>query len=192
MAADRNESYNNEIGKRLIRIMKVCDLTVAGFNALTGISDSHVYAIINGNRTLTQATANRIGKSLNFDGDLIFNLNKAISDAIGKSEILNNFRIENKKNYNYFISGVLVDKKSSVAFNLLKESDFLLQPNYLWEIRNFLNSSGKTHFDSDELSKILNYLVSKKMLSKTKAKIKLRSGKFGNRLVDVFFTKLDT
>jgi plasmid maintenance system antidote protein VapI len=181
--------YNKEIGNRLKETMVICDLDLDGFALFIDSSESHLYALLNGNRRLTKRKAEEIGNKLGFEGSLIFNLNVAIPVSISKSINLNNFKTEYKENLEYFISTLPIRKKSKFVSDQILKNDFLVRPSYLWEIKDFLNGISKgITFDSDELSKILNYFVVKKMLLKEKRPLKSkRTGALGKRIVDVFF-----
>jgi plasmid maintenance system antidote protein VapI len=189
MIAINKSLYNKEVGNRLKEIMLICGLELDGFASFINSSASQLYALLNGNRRLTKEKAEEIGNILGFDGSLIFNLNVAIPVNISKSAKLNNFKIEFKENPEYFTSTLPFRKKSKFVSNQISSDDFLVRPAYLWEIKDFLNGISKDiNFDSDELSKILNYFVKKKLLSKEKRPLKSkRTGALGKRFVDVFF-----
>jgi plasmid maintenance system antidote protein VapI len=73
-----NSDYSNAIAERIKTIMQIAGLEILGISKLTGISDSHIYSLLNGRRNLTDEVAKIIGHSLEFDGMLVFKLNKDV------------------------------------------------------------------------------------------------------------------
>lgn len=163
-------------------------LEIPGFALLINKSESHIYAILNGTRELTMDLAKEIGAVLEFNGENIFKLTYLIPERIRKSKELNNFRIKYKDNPEYFSSTIHSRKKSKYIEQQIYNESILAQPAYLNEIRKKVNGLNPSNqFTSDELSKILNYLVKKGKLSKSRELIKLKDKQVGKREVDVFF-----
>jgi len=191
MGMNTNEelNYKKSVRNRLRDMMIIIGLEIPGFALLMNKSESHIYAILNGTRELTMDTAKEIGNILEFNGENIFKLTYLIPERIKKSKELNNFRIKYKDNPEYFSSTIHSRKKSKYIEQQLHNESLFGQPTYLREIRQKINSLDPAiQFTSDELSKILNYLVKKGKLSKSRKPIKLNNDqRFGKREVDVFF-----
>ncbi|GAA4331461.1 hypothetical protein GCM10023149_37300 [Mucilaginibacter gynuensis] len=181
-----DDDYKHEIANRIKYIMVISGLEIIGLSKFTGISDSHIYSILNKRRILTNKVANRIGEKFNFDGKLIFNLNIEIPNSIAKSATLKKFLEDNKLNYYYFLSNRAERKGRLFIENILLGSDFFENPKFTWEVSEECVKYGR-HFSSNEINGHLKYLVVKKLLKSKKAKIKLRNGKEGARMVDVFW-----
>lgn len=161
-----------------------------GFAEFTGQSEGHIYAILNGNRNLSLSLAKLIGELLEFDGEKLFNLNYKIPERIKTASELNNFKTKYKLNREYFLN-TLINRKRSIYIEKKVIPNFPFnRPAYLSEIRNKINEGIEIDpFDSNELSKILNYLVSQNKLSKSRDLIKKKNGELGTRKVDLFFSK---
>jgi plasmid maintenance system antidote protein VapI len=181
-------TYEQLLQKRLKRVLEIIDLEEVAFAEFIGYSVPHIYAVLNGTRALAPRFAKAIGNKLGFPGENIFNLNYEIPDKIKKSRTLNNFKSEYKYNDEYFLSTIIDRKRSKLVEETIIQGDFLYEYKYLSEIKTMINSSisKKDKFDSDELSKILNYLVSQGKLIKDRMRIKLKTGRLGIRIVDVF------
>ncbi|MGY0036294.1 hypothetical protein [Pedobacter sp. NJ-S-72] len=66
---DQNTSdYNKAIRTRLLRIMEVAGLERTGLAEFTKISDSHLYALLNGTRNITGEIADKIGAGFKLHG----------------------------------------------------------------------------------------------------------------------------
>jgi len=179
-------SYDLSIVERIKLIMEISDLEILGLSKLTGISDAHIYSLLNGRRKLTDDIAEKIGSSLDFDGMLIFKLNKEIPASISRSNTLLKFREEHKLNTEYF-SSTKVDRKGSAFFEYeLLPTSLFEEPKYTWEVKDACKRYGR-NYTSNEVNGYLKYLVVRKLLRSEKRSIKLRTGGFGERLVDVFY-----
>ena len=178
--------YSDAISERLLQIMENSGLTINGFSEITKVSESHVYALINGNRDLTGSIAEKLGKPFRLKGWQILQLDYKIPADLSKSSDLTNFRKEFRANIEYFTKTKNNNKSSYyIEYELLTDPMFT-QPIYLWEIIDELNKRDKK-YNSKELSQILHYLISKGKLKNKKQVIKLKNGGFGTRIVDVFW-----
>lgn len=180
-----NNDYTDAIAERIRTIMQIAGLEILGISKLTGISDSHIYSLLNGRRNLTNEMAKIIGDSLEFDGMLIFKLNKEIP-SINKSLQLTKFKDLYKHNAEYFID-TKIDRKGSafIEYELLLTS-FFEEPRYTWEVQVECKRL-KKNYTSNQANRYLKYLVVKKLLKSEKRKIKRRNETFGERMVDVFW-----
>lgn len=184
----QNALYKESIKNRFKALLIATDLTISGFTQYIGGSESHYYAISNGTRSLSEETAKAIGKKLGFTGEKIFNLTFKLPTNFNKVLELNNFKLNHKNNPEYFRSTLSIRKKSKHVENIINESTIFNRPIYLNEAKQRINEYSSLHqYNSDQLSKILNYLVTCGKLSKVNRPIKLKNGKFGKRVVDVFF-----
>lgn len=183
----RNEQvYKEEIIQRVQKLMDATGLEVPGFADYLTISDSHLYAILNGTRDLTVDVAEKIGAAFDLKGSQILRINYRISITLKKSESLNNFCDENKDVHSYFISNRIERKDSYYIETVVLNSGLFNSPIYIWELREYFKSKEKK-YTSKRLSQILNYMVVKGILKSKKRPLKLRNGEYGNRSVDVFF-----
>jgi plasmid maintenance system antidote protein VapI len=188
MENSSNNQYSHAIIARVRGILEMAGLEILGLSVLTGLSESHVYSLLSGRRSLTEDVALVIGESLNFDGRIIFNLNIDIPESIKKSINLKKFRLRFKDNKEYFIDTKIERKPSHFVEHEVVGSDFLNEPKYVWEINEYCSKHGKD-YTSDKLKKYLGYFAKTGKLNSKKASIKLRNGAFGNRMVDVFWNK---
>lgn len=181
-----NSDYSNAIAERIKTIMQIAGLEILGISKLTGISDSHIYSLLNGRRNLTDEVAKIIRHSLEFDGMLIFKLNKDVPSSIGKSLQLIRFKEVYKHNTEYFLD-TKIDRKGSafIEYELLP-TPFFEEPRYTWEVQVECKLL-KKNYTSNEVNRYLKYLVVRKLLKSEKRKITRRKGTFGERVVDVFW-----
>jgi len=181
-----NNDYNDAIAERIKTIMQIAGLEILGISKLTGISDSHIYSLLNGRRNLTDEVATIIGDSLEFDGMLIFKLNKEIPSVINKSSRLIKFKDLYKHNAEYFIDTKIDRKGSAFIEHELLLTPFFEESRYTWEVQAECKRL-KRNYTSNEVNRYLKYLVVRRLLRSEKRKIKLRNGIFGRRMVDVFW-----
>jgi len=179
-------NYDNKISERLQLILKYALLEMKGIAALTGRSPDIFYAVLSGRRSLTSDLASRIGRSLDFDGNIIFNINSSIPTSIKHSPNLQKFRSDNINNKEFFIDTWHQNKDSTFIKSNLIYRGYFSEPRYAWEVSKRLKELGKI-INSDLLSKQLKYFVTKGVLQSKRAPIKLKGGGFGDRLVDVYF-----
>jgi plasmid maintenance system antidote protein VapI len=185
MPKKNNSEYAKAISERIKKIMVLSGLEIAGFAEFTSVSESHIYAIVNGTRDLTGDVADKIGIGFNLKGWQILKLNYQITSRIKKSKLLNNFIDENKTVPGYFIQTRNKRKDSNfIEFDLLND-DLFNDHVYVWEVRNACLSRDKK-YTSKRISQILNYLVTKRKLKSEKRPIKLKNGGYGTRMVDTF------
>lgn len=187
MKSDRN-SYSTQISKKLLLIMTITDLDIAGFAEFLNRSASHIYGILNQTRPLSDNLASELGKKLNFDGSKIFNLNSRIPNTIDKSEELIKFKKDNAHNEEYFISSKSSRSSNTFVIEVLIKSGYFNNGyKYLYEIKEYCEKELKRIFVKDQLSKALQYAVKIDQLKSVKKNIKLRNGNYGSRKVDVYF-----
>lgn len=186
MAKNENAEYSKALGERIKMLMEIAGLELAGIAEFTKISDSHLYSLINGTRNLTGKTAEKLANSFGLEGWMLLNLNHKIPQSIRKSTKLLEFYANFKNVHEYFSENLDTRKASSFIEKKLLNSNFLLVPKFIWEISAECSSTGHK-YSSKQLSQILTYLVHKQLIKSEKRPIKLRNGKFGKRMVDVFW-----
>lgn len=186
MQKGTNKSYREKISQRVKQLMDAAGLEVLGFSDYLAISESHLYAILNGTRDLTEEVAEKIGTAFDLKGSQILRLNYRIPKSIQKSKFLNNFYDENRNVQSYFQSTRSERKDSYYIENYVMNSSFFDSPVYIWEIKEYCEAEGRK-YTSRRLSQILNYMVDRKKLKSKKRRLKLRNGGYGKRVVDVFF-----
>jgi len=186
MTIDDDKEYSKALGRRIKKLMKIAGLELSGMVEFTKVSDSHLYAIINGNRALTGKTANKLAKKFGLDVWMLLKLDYKIPQNIRKSTALQEFYRDFKNVPEYF-SETRESRKASVFIeNEILKNDLFSTPKFIWEISEAFSKKGKL-YTSKQLSQILTYLVRKKVLKCEKRPIKLRNGKTGKRIVDVFW-----
>lgn len=184
----KDREYSIAIANRIITIMNITDLDIAGFAEFFDMSTSHIYGILNGSRVLSEAFAAKIGKKLGFDGSKIFNLNSTIPNSISKAEALIKFKKEHKDNPEYFLSSKTERSPDSFVTEILIKSECFTEGyKYLSEITDYCKKILNREFIGDQLSKALMYAVQTDKLKSTKKPIKLKNGEYGTRLVNVYY-----
>ena len=188
MGKNRHTNYSTFIKERLLSIAENSGFTIIGLAEITKVSESHIYALINGNRKLKGEIADKLGKPFKLKGWQLLELDFEIPSNFNKSVDLINFRREFKGNIEYFYETKNKTKASYFIENEFLDDSIFDQPVYLWEIIERLKSLGK-QYSSKDLSQILHYLITKNKLYSEKRPLKLKNGGFGSRIVDVFFKK---
>lgn len=184
----KSKEYLIAIANRIKTIMDITDLDVAGFAEFLNKSTSHIYGILNQNRTVSESFATEIGNKLDFDGARIFNLNSRIPSSISKSDLLIKFKANHKHNPEYFLSSKSDRSANTFITEILVKSDcFADGYKYLKEIRKYCAEQLNREFIDDQLTKALQYAVSTKKLKFKKKPILLKNGGFGKRQVDVYY-----
>lgn len=181
-----NKTYKEIISERVQQLIKLSGLEVIGFADYSNVSESHLYAILNGTRDLTGDIADKIGSAFDLKGSQILRINYRIPQKIKKSKLLNKFYHENENVESYFIKTRSERKDSYYIENDLFNSNLFNSHVYIWEIKEYCKAAGKK-YTSKRLSQILRYMVERKKLRSKKQLLKLRNGEFGERMVDVFF-----
>ena len=188
MDKNKHTDYSTFIRERILLIAKNSGLTITGLAEITNISESHLYALINGNRKLNGDIAEKLGKPFKLHGWQLLRLDFEIPINFDKSTDLIRFRKEFKDNIEYFYETKNKNKLSHFIENEFINNLIFDEPVYLWEIIESLKRINK-QFSSKDLSQILHYLVKKNKLFSEKRLLKLKNGGFGIRKVDVFFKK---
>jgi len=181
-----DKDYNKKISERIVQILDFAGLEIKGIAAMTGKSIDIFYAVISGRRSLSNDLAKIIGDSLDFDGNIIFNLNTTIPTSIKNSKNLSQFRQDNINNKEFFLDTWSKDKDSNFIKRKLIYSEYFSEPRYAWEVNERLVELGRD-LDSDLLSKQLKYFVRKGIIKSKRSPIKLKGGGYGKREVDVYY-----
>lgn len=186
MITENEKSYNKIISKRIIQILHYSNLEIKGIATITDKSIDIFYAIINLRKKLSPELARAIGKALDFDGSIIFNINIDIPHTISESQNLKKFRDENINNIEYFSDLWSANKDSTFIKRELIYNGFFSEQRYTWEISDELRFL-KREISPDLLKSQLKYLVSKNELKSKLAPLKKRNGSYGTRLVNVYY-----
>jgi len=184
--ANTKTNYSDLVGNRIKSLIELLGLEIAGFAVFTKISESHIYAIINGNRKLTGEVADQMTKDLPINGWQLLQLDYEITSTVKNSRVLKDFYKNYSNNSEYFIDNRTTRKSSQRISDLIKKDATFKNEQYVWEIREYLKQH-KINPTSKELAQILKYLVVKGELQSKKAPLKLRNGLYGERMVDVYF-----
>ena len=184
----KNIAYSKDIAQRILTIMEIIDLDIAGFAEFFNKSTSHIYGILNGTRPLSETFAVEIGKKLNFEGNKIFNLNSNLPTSISKCEALVKFKAEHRDNSEYFLSSKS-DRSINLFVNdvLIKSGYFDSDYKYLSTIKDYCKIHLNKVFFGDKLSKALQYTVKTGKLKSMKKPIQLKNGGYGKREVDAYY-----
>jgi len=183
---DKNTAdYNMAIRTRLLRIMEIAGLERTGLAEFTKISDSHLYALLNGTRNITGETADKIGAGFKLQGAQILNLNFEIPAQIRKAPLLLEFYESYSDNPEYFIETKATLKDASYIEHKLLYTPLFEKSVYVWQVKEACKVE-KKNLTSKQVSQKLNYLVQKKKLIATKRKLKKKNGEDGEREVLVY------
>ncbi|QNK64137.1 hypothetical protein H7F33_06525 [Pedobacter sp. PAMC26386] len=183
---DKNTAaYNTAIKERLLKIMEIAGLEISGLAEFTKISDSHLYALLNGTRNITGETADKIGTGFKLQGAQILNLNFEITSQIRKAPLLLEFYESYLGNPEYFTETKAERKDAYYIEHKLVPSSLFEKSVYVWEVKEACKEDNKD-FTSKEISQKLNYLVQKNKLKSAKRKLKKKDGEDGNREVLVY------
>lgn len=182
---------HNIIGARIQLIMEILGLEVAGFEMLTGVSASHLYAILNGNRRLTIDVANQIGEKIGFDGWKILHVSYEIPSSIRQHPNVSRFYKEYSSVPDYFIDTRDERKKSFFIKQLAITTDFFNEERYVWEVKDKAKEVNRK-FTSKELSQILKNLFDNSVLNRKKRQYRSKDGNILERLVWVYFKEIVT
>jgi plasmid maintenance system antidote protein VapI len=186
MGKNKHTEYSALISERILLLAKNSGLTITGLSEITKVSESHIYALINGNKKLKGDIAEKLGKPFKLQGWQLLRLDFEIPGNFNKSADLISFKKEFKGNIEYFYETKNQDKASHFIENEYLNNSIFDEPVYLWEIIESLKRIDKP-YSSKVLSQILHYLVSKNKLLSEKRLLKLKNGGFGTRMVDVFW-----
>lgn len=188
MANKNSSGYSKTQGERIQRLMKLSGLELIGFAEFTGVSESHIYAIINGRKELTEKTADKIAASFGLHGYQLLDSGFKLTKKLSNTPSLNKFYKENKRVHDYFIN-TRIDRKVAyfIEHEILTKKTFN-NPFYVSDVRDACFESGK-RYASKRVSQTLNYLVEMGKLKSKKAPMKLKDGTLGMRIIDVFFKK---
>lgn len=178
-------SEANVLGNRIDKLMTISGLEISGFADFTDVSESHLYAIINGTKPLTENTAQKIAQLFNLSKEQLLNPNYKLTKKLSTAQALLNFYKENKAVHKYFIT-TKIDRKIAyfIEHEILKNKKFNI-PFFVSDVRSTCLKSGR-NYTSKRVAQVLNYLVDKGNLKKEKATYILKNGNEGKRNVDRF------
>lgn len=166
--------------------MKIAGLEISGFAEFTNISESHVYALLNGTREITEGAAEKIANKFGISANNLTDISYKLTEELGNAPQLKKFYTDTKQTASYFIKTNTEEKRSFFVENKLYKSGFFDKPVYVKEVRSYC-SQNDFPYTSKQISQILNYMVDRKLLKRKKKPIKLANGKTGKRMVDVFY-----
>lgn len=185
----KHSDYSVLIAKRISLILDYSGLTIKGLEEFTKVSESHIYALINGNKRITVRIADKLSEPFNFTGAQLLNLDYPINENIKKSPGLSRFKKNHSNNSEYFISTKIISKPSYFIEQYFLQNRIFDKPVYLWEISEELEKD-KKQYSKKDLSQILHYLIFKGKLIGERRPMKLKNGNYGKRMVFVFYRKL--
>lgn len=166
--------------------MNLAGLEISGFAEYIEVSESHIYAILNGNRELTSDIADKIARGFNIDGSDLLRSGANFTKANIDKKKLENFYSENKGVSDYFASTKAERKVALYIESHVLSSGLFSAPVTVAQVRKYCIENGKA-LPSKRISQILKYLVAQKKLKRAKKPMQLKSGKLGNRLIDYYY-----
>lgn len=185
MEITNTEEYRLAIAERVKLIMAHTDLTVAGFSEFSGLSASHLYAILRGFKDLTTETAEVIAGAVNMTAAQLLKLDRKIPANFNNVAALKNFRASNKENLVYFESSKVDRKLTSYIQERFYESDLFRDGADVAQIKDACNADGR-NYTSKQVSQSVNYLAIAKKLRKEMKPMKKKNGEEGTRQVGVY------
>lgn len=155
--------------------MKIAGLEIAGFAEFTNISESHLYALLNGNREITQEICEKIADKFEIPSSKLFNVRYKLTDELKNTTLLKRFYAEEKQAKSYFLQ-TKVDRKPSIFIEReLYDTGFFDKQVTVSEVRKACLKR-KRNYTSKQISQILTYMVDQKFLRKKKNTIVLANG----------------
>ncbi|MBS9526015.1 hypothetical protein KI659_18490 [Litoribacter alkaliphilus] len=186
MENSKIEDFDILMGKRLYGIMELLGLEVKGFAELVGQTESQVYSMFKGRRSLSNPTANRLGAEIGLPPEKIFNLNYRIPKKIQNSPEFRNFKNRFSNNPEYFKDTREDRKLSPFIIKHLIDEDFFISPRFVAEAVEACKQIGRDE-TSEKVTKALTYLVKQKVLKSKKVKKRLKDGTTGNRYINIYW-----
>jgi plasmid maintenance system antidote protein VapI len=170
-------------------LMNLTGLEMIGFAEFVGISESHLYALINGTRKLTVGMAKKIALPFNIEWNILLDENNNITNKKISTVQLKKFYTENKGVRDYFVH---TRRQRKVSYFI--ENEILVQQQfdtffYVTDVRRACLDAGM-NLESKRISQVLNYLVELGKLKRKRGRIILKNGSFGKRVVDIFSKNL--
>lgn len=171
--------------KRLQRLLTLSGLELSGFAEFTGVSESHVYSLLNGTREITHKTAKKIADSFDFDVDMLLKPSFKIDPKLADTQKLLNFYKANKGVHMYF-ANTRINRAASyfIQFEILPQKQFN-SPFTVEVVRMACAEKGKK-FTSKRVAQVLEYFVTIQKLKSAKERITKKDGKLGIRLINVY------
>lgn len=184
MTSKKNISAEN-FRKRLQRLLTLSGLELSGFAEFTGISESHLYSLLNGTREITDKTAKKIANSFDIRVDMLLKSGSRIDPAIASTQKLLNFYEANKGVHKNF-ANTRVDRAPSyfVQFEILPQKQFNI-PFTVEGVRKACTEGGKK-FTSKKVAQVLEYFVTIQKLKSRKERIIKKDGNLGSRFINVY------
>ncbi|RXK60664.1 XRE family transcriptional regulator [Lacibacter luteus] len=186
MASTKTKITSKQLTARLIKLRKISGLEISGFAEFINISESHVYAMLNGTREITEGAAEKIANKFGISAKNLTDRSYKLTEELRNAPLLKNFYNDTKHTTSYFIKTNSEGKSSFFVENKLYKSGFFDKPVYVKEVRSACSQNGFS-YTSKQISQILNYMVDRKLLKRKKKPIILANGKTGKRMVDVFY-----
>lgn len=188
MEENTDLSTKGDLNDRVRHIMDLVGLEIAGFAELTNISESHLYALINGTKSLTQETAAKIAAAIKLRAAQILNPDYIISAAIRNAPAVKKFHSSYKKgNPEYFTETKASRKNAYFIEHELIPRGVFSEPVYGWQVRNACAQLG-IDLSSKQVSQHLNYLVETQKLKSEMRELKKKNGEMAERKVHVYYT----
>ncbi|MEJ8818557.1 helix-turn-helix domain-containing protein [Lacibacter sp. H407] len=186
MAKAKRKITSKQLKARLTRLMKIAGLEVSGFAEFTNISESHVYALLNGTREITEDISEKISDKFGIQPQQLLSSRFKLTEELRGVPLLKKFYSDEKQTQSYFIQTKSDRKASFYIETELLNNGFFDKPVYVSDVRSACHKK-KKHYTSKQISQILNYMADRKILKRKKKPIILVNGKTGKRMVDVFY-----
>jgi plasmid maintenance system antidote protein VapI len=179
-------AYKKALQLRIRSVMESADLMESGLAEFTGLSTSHIYAILSGTRDLTTETAGQIAAKFNMTAAQLLKLDHPIAGDFNKVDALNKFKDENRFNHGFFISKQS-ERKVTAYIQSMVETSLFREGADVAQIKDACSANGKK-YTSKQISQTVNYLAEVKKLNKETRPKRKKNGEEGERLVYVFFS----
>lgn len=186
MTKTKSKISSKQLNARLTKLMKIAGLEISGFAEFTNISESHIYALLNGTRDITEDVCEKIANKFGIQAKQLLNNKYKLSEELRNAPLLRKFYEEEKQAKSYFLQNKSERKSSVFIETELLNRGFFDKPMYIKDVREACLKK-KRRYSSKQISQILNYMTERKLLKKKKKPLKLVNGKTGKRMVDVFY-----
>lgn len=173
------------------QILDNTGLEIAGLALLTEISESHLYALANGNKDMTDGIAEKIAIPLNLKSDkLLLPAYKIPKSIVNAPEVKNFYRTYKHGNPEYFSSTKALRKNAYFIDEKLIRQNVFQERLAAGDVREKCEKLG-LKMSSKEVSQYLTYFAIKKKLKKEKVRMLKKDGQMSDREIYVYSNNSD-
>lgn len=170
---------------RLEELIKLTGLSIMGFGAFMDLEseDKYIYAILNGNKNLTDKFIEKIEKFFSLKEGEFLNIDDEIKQARIKKAI-SKFAEKNSKSPEYFNT----EEEYITVINGLISQGYFSEKRTTSEIISKCRELGYSYSSNDLSYKLVN-LVTQNILKAEKTTMILKSGKNGTRPINHYWVE---